>query len=87
MHRRLASRDAHGLSSGGKGLTATTHNSQDWVARLRRDLDLDRGSRRLSPAIDADRTVNLQQAGDAGIKAAAFGPSDPRLSNLTRSYD
>lgn len=63
----------------------TAHNSQDWAARLRRDLDLDRGSRRLSPAIDADRSVNLQQAGDTGIKAP-FGPCDPRFSNLMRSF-
>jgi hypothetical protein len=65
-------------------MTQTEHNS---AARRRGELTRDRGSRRRSPAIDAQRRLNARRAGGRRTKADPFGPSDPHYAHLTRAYD
>jgi hypothetical protein len=62
----------------------TEHNS---AARRRGELPRERGSLRLSPAIDARRRLNIRRADGAGTKALPLGPSDPRHAYLTQSHD
>jgi hypothetical protein len=50
-------------------------------------LTRDRGSRRLSPAIDAQRRLNLGRADGTPTNAGPFGPNDRRYAYLTRSYN
>jgi len=50
-------------------------------------LTRDRGSRRLSSAVDAQRRLNARRADGARTKADPFGPSDPRYAHLTRAHD
>jgi hypothetical protein len=71
-------RDREGL----KILTRTEHN---WAARRRGELTRDRGSRRLSPTIDARRRLNARRAVGTRTKADPFGPNDSRYAWLTRS--
>jgi hypothetical protein len=63
-------------------MTRTEHNR---AARRRGELTRDRGSRRLSPAIDAQRRLNARQADGTPTTAEAF--DDRRYAYLTRSYD
>jgi len=65
-------------------MTRTEHNS---AARRRGELTRDRGSRRLSPAIDAQRRLNVRPADRTTTNAEAFGPNDRRYAYPTRSYD
>ena len=65
-------------------MTRTEHNS---VARRRGELTRDRGSRRLSPAIDAQRRQNARRVDGTPTNADPFGPNDRRYAYLTRSYD
>jgi hypothetical protein len=58
----------------------TEHNS---AARTRGELTGDRGSLRLSQAIDARRRLNTRQADRPGTKAHPLGPSDLRFAHLT----
>jgi hypothetical protein len=65
-------------------MTRTEHNR---AARRRGELTRDRGSRRLSPAIDAQRRLNLGRADVTPTSAGPFGPNDRRHAYLTRLYD
>jgi hypothetical protein len=65
-------------------MTRTEHYS---AARRRGELTGDRGSRRLSPAIDAQRRLNTRRADGTPINADRFGPNDRRYAYATRSYD
>jgi hypothetical protein len=65
-------------------MTRTEHYS---AARRRGELTGDRGSRRLSPAIDAQRRLNTQRADGTPTNADPFGPNDRRYAYPTRSYD
>ena len=64
-------------------MTRTEHNR----AARRRGLTGDRGSRRLSPAIDAQRRLNVRRADGTPTNAEAFDPNDRRDAYQTRSYD
>jgi hypothetical protein len=66
-----------------KIMTRTEHNS---AARRRGELTGDRGSRRLSPAMDAQRRLDARRADRAGTNAEPFNPKDRRYAHLTR-YD
>ena len=59
---------------------------QDLAARMRGESNRDRGSRRVSAAIDAQRRLNLRRVDGTRAKAAPVGPSDPRYAYLTRSH-
>jgi hypothetical protein len=65
-------------------MTRTEHSS---AARRRGELTRDRGSRRLSPAIDAQRRLNARRVDGTPTNADPFGPNDRRYAYLTRSYD
>ena len=65
-------------------MTRTEHNRP---ARRRGELTRDRGSRRLSPAIDAQRRLNARRVDGTPTNAEAFGPNDRRYAYPTRSYD
>jgi hypothetical protein len=54
-----------------------TRTEQIRAVRRRGALDRDRGSRRVSFAIDAQRRLNTRPARDTRTKADAVGPSDP----------
>ena len=57
------------------------------AARRRGELTGDRGSRRLSPAIDAQRRLNARRADGTPTNADPVGPNDRRYAYPTRSYD
>src|SRR5438128_5341552 len=60
---------------------------QDWAAGMRGELNRDRGSRRLSFAITAQRRLTDGRPDGAWTKAGPLGLSDPRYAYLTRSPD
>jgi hypothetical protein len=64
-----------------------THTEHSRAARRRGELTRDRGSRRLSRAIDAQRRLNSRRPDRTRIKADPFGPTDPRYAYLTRVHD
>ena len=64
-----------------------TRTEQYSAARRRGELTGDRGSRRLSPAIDAQRRLNFRWADGTPTNAEAFDPNDRRYAYLMRSYD
>jgi hypothetical protein len=53
---------------------------------MRRESNRDRGSRRVSAAIDTQRRLNVRRASGTRGGAAPVGPSDPGYAYLTRSY-
>jgi hypothetical protein len=59
----------------------TEHNS---AARRRGELSGDRGSRRLAPAIDAQRRLNARHAEATPTDPDPFSANDRRYSYLTR---
>jgi hypothetical protein len=59
-----------------------TRTERNWAARRRGELTRDRGSRRLSPAIDAQRRLTTRRADGPRTKADPFGPSDSRYAYL-----
>jgi hypothetical protein len=65
-------------------MTQTEHNS---AARRRGELTRDRGSRRLSAAIDARRRLNSRPADGTRANADLHRPTDPRHAYPARSYD
>jgi hypothetical protein len=65
-------------------MTRTEHNRP---ARRRGELTRDRGSRRLSPAIYAQRRLNAGRADGTPTDARARSANDRRDAYLTRSYD
>ena len=65
-------------------MTQTEHNS---AARRRGEVTRDRGSRRLSAAIDARRRLNTRPADGTRANADSHRPTDPRRAYPTRSYD
>jgi hypothetical protein len=65
-------------------MTRTEHNRP---ARRRGELTRDRGSRRLSPAIYAQRRLNAGRADGTPTEAQARSANDRRDAYLTRPYD
>jgi hypothetical protein len=65
-------------------MTRTEHNR---AARRRGELTRDRGSRRFSPAMDAQRRLDARRADGTPTNADSFVPNDRRYAYLTRSYD
>jgi hypothetical protein len=63
-----------------------TSRRRDWAARRRGELHRERGSRRLLPASDAQRSLNARRADGRRTKARLVGLSD-RYAYLTRSHD
>jgi hypothetical protein len=72
---------------GWKGVRTMTRTEHDRAGRGRGELARDRGSRRVTSVIDAQRRLTARAARDAETKAHSFGPSDPRYGYLTRTYD
>ena len=64
-----------------------TRTEQNAAARRRGELSRDRGSRRISPTIDAQRRLNAVQADGTRTNVDPFGPNDRRYAYPTRSYD
>jgi len=64
-----------------------TSRRQDWAARRRGELNRERGSRRLSLAINAQRRLTDGQPDGAWTKAGPLGLSDSGYAYLTRSDD
>ena len=64
-----------------------TRTEQNRVARRRGELTRDRGSRRLSAALAAQRRLSARRADGHLRKADPFGPSDRRYAYLTQSHD
>ena len=64
-----------------------TPRRQDWAARRRGELYRECGSRRLVPAIDAQRKLDARRADGTRPTAGPVGLSDPRYAYLTRSHD
>ena len=73
-------------TEGREGLKTMAPIRPDLAARRRGELDHDRGSRRVSSAIDARRRLSTRRA-DSTRKTAPVGASDPRHAYLRRSYD
>jgi hypothetical protein len=68
-------------------LKTMTRIEQGRAARRRGELARDRGSRRVSSAIDVQRRLNARPARDARTAADPVGPHDPRYAYLARTYD
>ena len=64
-----------------------TRTEQNVAARRGGELSRDRGSRRISPTIDAQRRLNAVQADGTRTNVDPFGPNDRRYAYPTRSYD
>lgn len=64
-----------------------TRTEQNLAARKRGELSRDRGSRRISPTIDAQRRLNALQADGTRTNADPFGPNDRRYAYPARSSD
>jgi hypothetical protein len=56
-------------------------------AAARRRGELDRGSRRISQAVDAQRRLNAWRADSTRIKAVPFGSSDRRHEQVAQAHD
>jgi hypothetical protein len=81
-------------SNEGRKVHTMTRTKRANAARKRGELSRDGVGRRLSPAIDARRRLNVQRNGPAGTSAGRlgprdhrFGPRDPRYDYLTRPHD
>jgi hypothetical protein len=61
-----------------------TRTEPNRAARRRGELTGDRGSRRLSPAIDAHRRLNARQADATPANTDQFSANDRRYAYLTR---
>jgi hypothetical protein len=70
-----------------RGVKTMKRAEHDRAVRWRGELARDRGPRRVSSVIDAQRRLTAQMARDARTEADPFGPSDPRYAYLTRTYD
>jgi hypothetical protein len=68
-----------------EGVKTMTRTDHDWAARRREELARDRGSRRVSSAIDARRRLTARAT--RHVRTNPLGPSDPRYAYLTRTYD
>jgi hypothetical protein len=64
-----------------------TRTTRDLPERRRGELNRDRGSRRVSSAIDAQRRLNARRADGTRTNAGLFGPRDSRYAYLTRADD
>jgi hypothetical protein len=62
-----------------------TRRTRDLPERRRGDLQ--RGSRRRSSVIDAQRRLNTRRANATATKADQVSPSDPRYAYLARTHD
>jgi hypothetical protein len=71
----------------GKGLMTMKRMEHDSAARRRGELTRDRGSRRVSVAIDARRRLNSGRAAGLRTRAGPHGPRDPRYAYLAHSHD
>lgn len=76
-----------GVNRGAGGVKTMTRIEHDRTALRASELTRDRGSRRISSAIDARRRLNALSARDTRTRADRVGPSDPRYAYLTRTYD
>jgi hypothetical protein len=74
-------------TEGREGSQTMTRTEHDLAARRQGELARDRGSRRLSSAVDAQRRLNGRRADGDRTKADSFGPSDPSYTHLTRAHD
>jgi hypothetical protein len=74
-------------TEGWEGVKTMTRTEHHHAARRRGELARDRGSRRVSSAIDAQRRLNPRPARGTPTKADSVGPSDPRSGYPTRTYD
>lgn len=57
------------------------------IARKRGEFSRDQVRRRLSPALAAQRRLNIRRAGAAGIGVRYGGPRDPRYEYLKHTPD
>ena len=73
--------------AGREGLMTMKRTEHNSAARRRGELTRDRGSRRVSVAIDARRRLNSVQAAGLRTRAGAHVPRDPRFAYLTQSHD
>jgi hypothetical protein len=71
----------------GKARRTMTNTQQNLAARRRGEFNRDRGLRRLSQAVDAQRRLNARRADSTRNKADPLGSSDPRRAYLTQSRD
>ena len=67
-----------------KSITRPENNR---TARRRGELDRDRGSRRISQAVDALRRLNARRAASTRTTADPLGPSDPRHARSDQDED
>jgi hypothetical protein len=56
-------------------------------ARKRTEVSRDRGSRRISQAVDARRRLDNRRVDPTQTEEDRFGSRDPRFGHLTRSHD
>jgi hypothetical protein len=71
-------------TEGREGLNTMTRTEPNRAARRRGELTGDRGSRRLAPAIDAQRRLNARRAEATQTDTDPFSPNDRRYAYLTR---
>ena len=76
-----------GPDRGREGLKIMTRTEHNRAARRRGEPTRDRGSRRVSSAIDARRRLDARRADGRRTTADPVVPSDPRYAYPTRSYD
>ena len=64
-----------------------THTEHDRAARRRGELARDHQSRRVPLAIDAQRRLTARSGREKRTELDLAGPSNPRYTYLTRTYD
>jgi hypothetical protein len=64
-----------------------THTKNNRASRRRGELMRDRGSRRISFAIEVKRRLNAQRPDVTRTRADSVGPRDPRYAHPTRTHD
>ena len=74
-------------TKGREGQRTMANTQQNLAARRRGEFNRDRGLRRLSQAVDAQRRLNARRANGIRSKADPLGPRDPRRADLTQSHD
>jgi hypothetical protein len=72
---------------GWKGQITMTPTEKNLAPRRGDEQDRERGSRRVSHAVDAQRRLNTRRVQNTRTKAHPFGPRDPRHAYLTDSHD
>ena len=72
---------------GWEGRNTMTQTERNFAPRRGDEQDRERGSRRVSHAVDAQRRLNTRRADNTRTKAHPLGPRDPRHAYLTESHD